>query len=176
MQRLAPVLLFVFMLVVAGLLQAAPPPDFGEMMKENEMKVIEIQVNAMKAVNASEGPTPGGPDDKSAIWWNDQGIVKALTLTDQQRTKMEKYLNSYRESVPPAQRPDAFHEALLQGKWKNAHAESEKVAKAASASVRMRANLKIDVLSVLSKEQLQKLVDQQPRLIYKPWKRAMSPR
>ena len=174
MQRLAPVLLFVLMFVVAGLLQAAPPPDLGK-MNTDEMKVIEIQVNAMKAGNTIGGSVPGGPEDMSALWWNDPGIVKALTLSDKQRTKMENYLKSYRESVPPAQRPDAFHEALLQGKWKNAQAESGKVAKAASASVRMRANLKIDVLSVLGKEQLQKLVDQQPRLIYKPWKRAMSP-
>ena len=174
MQRLAPVLLFVLMFVVAGLLQAAPPPDLGK-MNTDEMKVIEIQVNAMKAGNTIGGPAPGGPEDKSALWWNDPGIVKALTLSDKQRTKMEKYLKFYRESVPPAQRPDAFHEALVQGEWKNAQAEGGKVAKAASASVQLRATLKIDVLAVLSKEQLQKLVDQQPRLIYKPWKRAMSP-
>jgi hypothetical protein len=37
----------------------------------------------------------------------------------------------------------------------------------------MRGTLKIDILSSLSKEQREILVDRYPRLIYKPWRRAM---
>jgi hypothetical protein len=37
----------------------------------------------------------------------------------------------------------------------------------------MRGTLKIDILSLLSDEQRKTLVDKYPRLIYKPWRRAM---
>jgi hypothetical protein len=38
----------------------------------------------------------------------------------------------------------------------------------------MRGTLKIDVLSLLSEEQHKMLVERYPRLIYKPWRNAMS--
>ena len=43
----------------------------------------------------------------------------------------------------------------------------------AGMSVQMRGKLKIDVLSVLNKKQREMLVHRYPRLIYKPWMRAM---
>jgi hypothetical protein len=92
---------------------------------------------------------------------------------------MGEILKAYRKKVPQEARPEAFHETLVQGNWKAARNESEKVAKSAQASVQMRGTLKIDVLSLLSKEQRETLVDRYPRLIYRPWRRAMrgaSPR
>ena len=86
---------------------------------------------------------------------------------------MEEHLKAYRTKVPRDARLDAFHETLVQGNWKDARRENEKVAKTAEASVRLRGKLKIDVLSVLSAEQHKTLVDGYPRLIYKPWMRAM---
>jgi hypothetical protein len=93
---------------------------------------------------------------------------------------MGDYLKVYREKKPPqGRKPEAFHETLVQGNWKKARTEAEKVSKQAETSVRMRGQLKIDVLSLLSKDQHEKLVDRYPRLIYQPWRRAMrdaSPR
>ncbi len=118
--------------------------------------------------------TPLHADDPDkALWWNDPGIVKILSLTNEQREKMGEYLGAYRKKVPRDRRPEAFHETLVQGNWKDARTENEKVAKIAETSVRMRGKLKIDVLSVLSKKQREMLVDRYPRLIYKPWMRAM---
>ena len=148
MQRLVPVVLVVLMFVLAGPQEAASTEP------------------------SPKAPIPGGPNDNTALWWDDSGKVKALSLTDEQRKKMREHLNAYREKVPREGRAPAFHEALVQGNWKNARSESEKMAKLAEASVRMRVDLKIDALSLLSKEQLQLLVDKYPRLIYKPWKRA----
>ena len=113
-------------------------------------------------------------DPDTALWWNDPGIVKILSLTNEQREKMRDYLAAYRKKVPQDRRPEAFHETLVQGKWKDARAESDKLAKTAEASVRMRGTLKIDVLSVLSAEQHKMLIDRYPRLVYKPWRRAMG--
>jgi hypothetical protein len=92
---------------------------------------------------------------------------------------MGEILKAYRKKVPQDVRPEAFHETLVQGNWKAARGESEKLAKSAETSVQMRGTLKIDVLSLLSKEQRETLVDRYPRLIYQPWRRAMrgaSPR
>ena len=48
--------------------------------------------------------------------------------------------------------------------------------RAVQKSLEMRGRLKIDVLSVLNEEQHKILVDRFPRLIYKPWTRAMGGR
>ena len=166
MLRFIPVVVVMLTFVLGGLLEAASAQDV-------DTKVIEVKADSPKA------PIPGGPNDEDARWWDDPKIVKALSLTDEQRTKMGEYLKAYRKNVPPSQKPDAFHETLVQGNWKAARSASEKIAKNAETAVRMRGALKIDVLSLLSKEQRDTLVDRYPRLIYKPWRRAMrgaSPR
>ncbi len=172
MQTLAAALLFVHALVLAGPLQAAP-------LHALDSKAIDAKADAPKAGGRAKAPAPGGPKDQNALWWNDPGIAKVLSLTDEQRAKMAEYLKAYRKKVPRDRRPDAFHETLVQGNWKDARTENEKVSKIAETSVRMRGKLKIDVLSLLSGEQREMLIDRYPRLIYKPWTRAMrgtSPR
>ena len=184
MQRLAPVFLFVLTFVLGGLLEAvavhaadeetidaqADAPKAGRVkapVPAGDTKVIEVRADRAKA------PARGGPNDKDALWWNDPKIVKALSLTEEQRKKMGEYLKAYRENVPQDRQPEEFHETLVQGDWKAARSEGERLAKIAATSVRMRGTLKIDVLSLLSKKQRETLVDQYPRLIYKPWRRAM---
>ncbi len=166
MQRLALVVLFVHTFVLAGLLEAAP-------LQAVDPKAIDAKADAPEAGDRAKAPVPGGLNDKSALWWDDPGIVKVLSLTEEQRKKMAEHLKGYRKKVPRDRKPDAFHETLVQGDWKDARAENEKLAKTATTSIRMRGKLKIDVLSVLSKRQHEMLVDRYPRLIYKPWMRAM---
>ena len=190
MQRLAPVFLFVLTFVLGGLLEAVPvhaadeeiidaqadAPKAGRVkapVPAGDVKVIEVQADRAKA------PIRGGPDDKDALWWNDPKIVKDLSLTDEQRKKMGEVLKAYRKNVPQDRQPEEFHETLVQGDWEAARSEGERLAKSAATSIRMRGKLKIDVLSLLSKEQREMLIDRYPRLIYQPWRRAMrgaSPR
>ena len=171
MQRFAPVVLIALIFVLAGLLDAAPVHAVEKNVVEK--RTIEVPARPLKAGRAME-PVPGGPSDKSALWWNDPGVVEALKLTDEQREKMGEYLKAYRKAVPEDRRPAEFHEALVQGDWKKARIESEKITKLAETAVRKRGALKIDVLSLLSEEQLGILVDRHPQLVYKPWRRAMS--
>jgi len=172
MQRLTPFFrLFVLTFVLGGFLQAASVHAADE-------KGIDAKPDAPKA-GPAKAPVQGGPKDGNARWWDDPKIVKALSLTDEQRQKMGEYLKAYRKNVLQDRKPEAFHEALVQGDWKDARIQGDKLAKAAETSVRTRGAFKIDVLSVLNKEQREMLVDQYPRLIYKPWRRAMrgtSPR
>lgn len=135
----------------------------------------KAKADPSKVSRRAKAAVPGGPADGRALWWNDAGIVKALSLTDEQRKKMESYLSAYRETVPEERRRAEFHEALVQGRFDEARKELEKLSQLAAASVSTRGRLKIDVLSVLSEEQHKQLVDGYPRLIYKPWGRAMRP-
>ena len=192
MKRLALVILFVVMFVFVGSLQAEPvdagdaedskkaetSKDAAKAKKPNapadEMKVIQVELDAKGKPKAKrKGKGRGGSKAKSSLWWNEPGIVKAVSLTEEQRKKMGDLRMVFRKKVPESPKMAEFHEALVQGNWKNARAESDKIVARASDSVRLRGTLKIDVLSLLSKEQLKKLVDGYPRLIYKPWRRAM---
>ena len=166
MQRFAPVVLFLLTFFLVAMLEPAP-------VHADDTKVITVPVGGPKA-GRGKGAAPGGPEDMTALWWNDPKIVKTLSLTDEQREEMAEKLATYRKAVPRDRRPEAFHEALVQGDWKDARSESAKVSKVAETSVQMRGTLKIDILSLLSKDQHELLVDRYPRLIYKPWRRAMS--
>jgi Spy/CpxP family protein refolding chaperone len=176
MQRFAPVVVFALTFVLGGLFEVAPVHAADEEVEAHrakaplqagETKVIEVRADSPK------NPVPGGPNDEGARWWEDPKVVKALSLTDEQRKKMGEHLDAYRKNVPANQKPEAFHETLVQGDWKAAHSENEKMAKNAGTAIRMRGTLKIEVLSLLSKEQREILVDRYPQLIYKPWRRAM---
>jgi Spy/CpxP family protein refolding chaperone len=160
----------MFTFILGGLLEAAPA-------HANDAKAVDAEADAPKAAapkaDSAKAPIPGGPNDIDALWWNDPKIVKSLSLTVEQRGKMTKHLKAYHEKVPRDRKPEEFQEALVQGDWKAARDESDQLAKNAATAVRMRGTLKIDVLSLLSKKQRETLVDRYPRLIYKPWRRAM---
>jgi hypothetical protein len=172
MQRLAPLFLFVLTFVLGGLLQTAPVHAGDKSDKGDKEVIDDAKLDTPKA-RPAKAPVQGGPSDKNALWWDDPKIVKSLSLTDEQRKKMAEYLKAYREKALADRKPGAFHEALVQGNWKGAHSQSEKLAKAAEISVRTRGRFKIDILKLLSKKQREMLVDRYPRLIYKPWRRAM---
>jgi Spy/CpxP family protein refolding chaperone len=172
MQRPAPMFLFVLTFVLGGLLGAAPI-HAGDEKKVIDAKPDAPKVAAPKAVGRAKVPAAARSRDENALWWNDPVTQEALTLTDEQREKMDGYLAAYRKQLPPDRRAAAFHESLVQGTWKQARSEIKKLSEMAEAAVRTRGALKIDVLALLSKEQHQKLVDQYPRLIYKAWTRAM---
>ena len=161
MQRLSVVLVFLLATVLAFPAGAAPAAEVPE------------KADAPKAPGKAKGPAAAARKGEKPLWWHDPKIQKALTLTDEQRGKMDGVLADYRKNMPPERRPTAFHETLVQGTWKQARTESEKLSGLAGTAVRRRGDLKIDVLSVLSKEQHKTLVDRFPSLIYKPWMQAM---
>ena len=166
MQAIAPVILLVLAFALAGFANAAP-----KQADEPEIRVVTVPVQ--KAARG-KAPTPGVPGYPTGLWWNDPKIGKALSLTDEQREKMAESLKAYHKKVPESQTPKMFHETLVQGDWKQARRESDKLGKRAAQSIQLRGTLKISILSLLSEEQLKILVDRYPRLIYKPWRSAMS--
>jgi Spy/CpxP family protein refolding chaperone len=131
------------------------------------------QADAPKAGGPERVPTAGEGQGGKTPWWQESRTQEALELTEEQRAKMDEILANYQTNRPEDRRATAFHETLVQGTWKEARAEVEKLAKVAETSVRLRGEFKVDVLSLLSKEQHQKLIDRFPRLIYRPWARVM---
>jgi hypothetical protein len=163
----------MLVLVLAPILilppRAAPTAEGTKAIKT---KTKTIQAGE-KAGARAKVPIKGGPNASDDLWWNDPSLIKALSLTDEQREKMARVLAAYHEKLPTDRSAAAFHETLVQGKWQESRAENDKLARIAELSVRMRGDLKVDVLSLLSAEQHRELVDRCPQLIYKPWLRAM---
>lgn len=111
-------------------------------------------------------------------WWNDPKVVEQLTLSEEQRKKMDGYYENFREALRAGEGREArsaFTEALKAGDWKKARSSLAQLSKESSLPVQTHGELKIDILSTLSKEQLAKLVEGYPRLIAQPWVR-MPPR
>lgn len=105
-------------------------------------------------------------------WWNEPAIIEKLTLSEEQRKKMDGSLEEFRKTLREIEgvaARDAFTDALTAGDWKKARAKLDELSKEASQPLLAHGRLKIDVLSTLSKEQLAKLVESYPRLIGQPW-------
>lgn len=183
MKRLTLVIPCVLSIVLIGIPQAAPlaaESEKGEKKAdapENEVKVIRVELDAEAQAEAkakSKARARAKREKiKNPLWWNDDQVVEALSLNDDQRTKMAAFHKAFRKNVPETRTLDAFHEAIATGNWKTARAENEKTVDAAIDSVRSRGLLKVDILSLLNKDQLVQLKEKFPRLIYKPWRRAM---
>jgi Spy/CpxP family protein refolding chaperone len=126
---------------------------------------------AAKADEAAGSAPARGPRNG---WWNDPKVVEQLTLSEEQRKKMDGYYESFREALRAGEGREArsaFTEALKAGNWKKARSSLAELSKESSLPVQIHGELKIDILSTLSKEQLAKLVEGYPRLIAQPWVR-----
>ncbi len=157
---------FVFVLVLlftVPAMSAEPKPA---------NRAVDVEAAAVNPKTTPKAPVPGGRNDSSKLWWNEPDIREALSLTDRQIEKMTGLLATHRAKIPPTWRLESFHESLLQRDWKAATGESKKISKSAELALRMRGQLKIDILSQLTQEQHELLVDRFPKVIYKPWARA----
>ncbi len=134
---------------------------------EKEQGTEEIQ--AEEAVE----PRRRGRASGSGVWWNNPTIVEELSLAEEQRKKMDGYLDEYRRTEPGEDRRLSFNEALHDGNWGKARSELKQLSDQAAASIRARGEFKINVLSTLSDAQRKTLVERYRPLINQPWPRAM---
>ncbi len=134
---------------------------------EKEQGTEEIQ--AEEAVE----PDRRGRASGSGVWWNRPTIVEELSLAEEQRKKMDGYLDEYRRTEPGEDRRPSFNQALRDGNWAKARSELKQLSDQVAVSIRARGELKIKVLSALSEAQQKTLVERYRRLINQPWQRAM---
>lgn len=132
-------------------------------------------VAAQPGAKAGAAPEAGQAGSSANGWWNEPTVVEKLTLSEEQRKKMDGYLDTFRKVLREAEGAaarDAFTEALTAGDWKKARSKLDELSAASSQPLLAHGQLKIDVLSTLSKEQLAKLAESYPRLIGQPWIRT----
>ncbi len=113
------------------------------------------------------------------IWWNQQEVVDKLALTQAQRAAMDAVFKSFRQERQVAQERnpilrEAFAEALGQGRWQEARRLNQETAELAGDRVAAQPELKIDILSLLTTEQLATFGAEYEHLYQRPWFRRMT--
>ena len=109
---------------------------------------------------------------KSA-WWNRPDLLQALSLSEAKRSEMDglyrSYLESREQGSAVGERRVAFVQSLGKGDWKHARSRLDDLVVENGAPVRAQGELKIAVLSLLSEEQLAKLVEDNADVLRRPW-------
>ncbi len=142
---------------------------------EEEEAAQAAKEQGTEEIQAEEAVEPRrrGRASGSGVWWNNPTIVEELSLAEEQRKKMDGYLDEYRRTEPEEDRRLSFNEALRDGNWGKARSELKQLSDQIAASIRARGELKIDVFSALSDTQQKTLVERYRPLISQPWQRAM---
>lgn len=149
----------------------AAPAEREQPGEEASLQDTAEQPGEETSVQGAGAPPTGGPARRGrTVWWNEREIVEALSLSEEQRKKMDGRIDAWRQAnreESPATFA-SFNEALSLGNWDKARSELEQLSKQTSEPLRARGELKIDLLSTLSDEQLAILVERYPRVIYQP--------
>jgi len=155
-------MLTVFSLTLAVALPFAARAAEGEGAKREEAATPQAEPTGQRA--------PG--------WWNSPQLVEALSLSAEQREKMDASLAAYRESVTGEGRETlaSFYAALAKGDWEAARADLKQLSERSAAQMQARGDLKLDVLRVLDDEQRALLVESYPGLLRQGWDRAQGGR
>lgn len=137
--------------------------------------VLSVLVITLAVTLPSFGADTSAIDSLIAnTWWQDPGISEALSLTPALRATMDGIMRTNLEKRLELRKASREHlktysKGLETGDWAAARKATESLAKASAAQDRMRSNLKIDILSVLSKDQLATLAADHGQVIRRPW-------
>ena len=138
-----------------------------------------VLMTVVSLLPAAEPPSSTQP--AGTAWWHRSDIVKALNITPELQERMDRVLQvnigkrvELRTDFRKASR--AFREALGVGDWKKAQRAAGSLAGIAATRDRLGSSLKIDILSLLSKEQLARLTVDFPKVVRGPWIRRTEKR
>ncbi len=130
---------------------------------------------AVLAQGEDAAPAPEKKSPHEKIWWNQPDKIQVLTLTAEQRQKMDTFLTGFFKQAPrPNDRQknmSVFTSALAKGDWEAADKAVEAMAAAAAKPIHVTTGLMIDVLQVLSPVQLRTFTARYPELLRRPWVR-----
>jgi len=148
--------------------------------------VVSLTLYAPVAV-AQESPAAGAAqadaeEDKkdpveaiiARMWWNREKIIEAATLTTEQRSRLDQLLRTAygkKREVEVKQREGlpVFAEALKAGDRAAQSDIVEKTAQRMDQIARLRMQLMIDGVAVLSDEQRQLLAEDHAHVFNRPW-------
>jgi Spy/CpxP family protein refolding chaperone len=122
---------------------------------------------------APAGANAAAEAPRGHLWWNDDKVVAELSLTGEQRKRMDALLAKVKTSQEAAPGPmklrEKFHAALRQGKLDEARKALSEWAESEKQLTRAMGGLKLDVMSLLSAEQWTKVQAMQPNLAGVSW-------
>ncbi|MDJ0850950.1 MAG: hypothetical protein QNK04_21475 [Myxococcota bacterium] len=129
------------------------------------------------AALAQPGGRPGAGQGRArterTLWWNSPAFIESLSLSTDQREKMDAAWERFQASVGERSKSvgsrKSFHEALEQGRWEEARKALDTMADAARVPLKASGELKIAVLEQLSDEQRQKLATEHATLLRQTW-------
>jgi len=133
---------------------------------------------AVSSPVAKETPGDAGSPSRlrriSRAWWHDAKLVQALSLTSAQQEKMDGVLlgrMDVRRDLLAKQRVvrTGFNEALRKGNWAAARLYVGQLTNMAAAEAESRANMRIDVFSVLNVNQRKIVVEDYKHIFNSPW-------
>ena len=175
----SPILFFVLALAISWLAWAAPAQAEAEQAEGEE--AVPAQAEAEEA----EGETPeeaklrraerrkaGRAKALAAMWWNDPVLVEDLLLSDASRSAMDGHYQGYldgRSQRAERELQEAFTDALNEGDWEEARKRLQELTVETGRPVKAQGELKIHVLSLLSNEQLVKLLRKKPAVAHEFW-------
>ena len=140
------------------------------MFKISFLSALLISIGMLSS--AAESPAAGQAAE--ATWWHRSEIVNALDLSPALLKKMDDVLQTnigqrleLRSDFRTASK--AFREALIAANRQKAEAAAERLADIAASRDRLSSRLKIDILSLLSREQLARLTVDYPKVIRGSW-------
>ncbi len=137
------------------------------------MERSTVAVTLLVGVMMMPGMADAQQDRKRILWWNDPMIVDELSLSDDQRRKMDRAYRDFQRTVEPLKREPTtqrpYLEALEGGDWKAAKSESGKWLDATLAPKRAMIEMKLAILPLLSADQRARLLEKYPRLIRRNW-------
>jgi Spy/CpxP family protein refolding chaperone len=146
---------------------------------------ISLAVAALAlALGAAPAPAQQAPGRPAALgggagapgghlWWNDPEVGEKLSLTVEQRARMDELYRKVQQQNEARGNPvaarDAYLAALREGDMERARTRLAAWADAEDAALRGMGTLRIEVLSLLSAEQRKALASLKPDLIGVPW-------
>lgn len=110
----------------------------------------------------------------SRIWWNQPRHIEPLKLTAELRQAMdERFATHLDERRRQGQRYLALRkemgELLAAGKWEEARAKAAQASEVFAGISRAEAEMVVEVIQLLTPEQRNRLREEFPRLLSRPW-------
>ena len=139
-----------------------------------------VLIAAIAGSSGAQAPNAKGPQAPSAkgqgptLWWNDPMIVDEISLTAQQRQKMDAAYEQFHKRTSEGPRTgdlrNEFFEAVEAGDWKRGRSILETWREQAVVPIQAMGDLKLEVMPLLSAEQREKLMASYPRIVKRQWR------
>lgn len=122
-------------------------------------------------------PAPGGL--LRNIWWNQDAVIESLSLQPLQRAKMDGHFKRFQKTRDETQdalseNQKRFADALEAGSFDHARQLNDEMAERVGRVTVAQRQLKVEVLALLTPEQLATFRTEYPHLIRQAWFRRMG--